>query len=157
MTKPLLSRLTSKGQATIPVEVRRALRLQAGDRVAFDLKNGKVTLKRRRHPRCGIPEIGRDRLRRMEQPGGRGGVPCTYKRWDVVTIDFPFVEATGSKRRPGLIVSSERLRSEYGVYWIAMITTAASGPLPSDIPGHQSRTRRVAERLLSSGSDASPP
>ncbi len=58
----------------------------------------------------------------------------TYKRWDVVAIDFPFIEATGSKRRPGLIVSSERLRSEYGVYWIAMITTAASGPLPSDIP-----------------------
>lgn len=46
MTKPLLSRLTSKGQATIPVEVRRALRLRAGDRVAFDLKNGKVTLTR---------------------------------------------------------------------------------------------------------------
>src|SRR3982751_2903017 len=46
MNKPLLSRLTSKGQATIPVEVRRALRLHAGDRVAFDLKNGKVTLRR---------------------------------------------------------------------------------------------------------------
>ncbi|HEY4112553.1 MAG TPA: AbrB/MazE/SpoVT family DNA-binding domain-containing protein [Rhizomicrobium sp.] len=46
MTKPLLSRLTSKGQATIPVEVRRALRLRAGDRVAFDLSNGKVTLRR---------------------------------------------------------------------------------------------------------------
>jgi len=46
MNKPLLSRLTSKGQATIPVEVRRALRLQTGDRVVFDLKNGKVTLKR---------------------------------------------------------------------------------------------------------------
>ncbi len=46
MTKPLLSRLTSKGQATIPVEVRRALRLQAGDRVAFDLNKGKVTLRR---------------------------------------------------------------------------------------------------------------
>lgn len=58
----------------------------------------------------------------------------TYRRWDVVAIDFPFIEGTGSKRRPGLIVSSERLRSEYGVYWIAMITTAASGPQPGDIP-----------------------
>jgi antitoxin PrlF len=46
MDKPLLSRLTTKDQATIPVEVRRALRLQARDRVAFDIKNGKVTLKR---------------------------------------------------------------------------------------------------------------
>lgn len=46
MNKPLLSRLTSKGQATIPAEVRHALRLRAGDRVAFDLKQGKVTLRR---------------------------------------------------------------------------------------------------------------
>jgi AbrB family looped-hinge helix DNA binding protein len=44
MTKPLLSRLTSKGQATIPAKVRKALRLAAGDRVAFEVKNGKVTL-----------------------------------------------------------------------------------------------------------------
>lgn len=57
----------------------------------------------------------------------------TYRRWDIVAIDFPFIESTGSKRRPGLIVSSERLRTDYGVYWIAMITTAASGPLPGDI------------------------
>jgi mRNA interferase MazF len=58
----------------------------------------------------------------------------TYKRWDVVSIDFPFVEGTDAKRRPGLIVSSERLRNDYGVYWIAMITTAGSGALPDDIP-----------------------
>ena len=57
----------------------------------------------------------------------------TCKRWDVVSIDFPFVEGTESKRRPGLIVSSDRLRADYGVYWIAMITTAASGPLPGDV------------------------
>jgi AbrB family looped-hinge helix DNA binding protein len=46
MTKPLLSRLTSKGQATIPAEVRKALRLSAGDRVAFELAHGKVTLRK---------------------------------------------------------------------------------------------------------------
>lgn len=58
----------------------------------------------------------------------------TYKRWDIVAIDFPFVEGTEAKRRPGLIISSERLLVEYGVYWVAMITTAASGALPSDVP-----------------------
>ena len=57
----------------------------------------------------------------------------TYKRWDIVAIDFPFVEGTEAKRRPGLIVSSERLLADYGVYWIAMITTAAAGPLPTDV------------------------
>ena len=40
MTKPRLSRVTTKGQVTIPVEVGRALRLRPGDRVAFDLKKG---------------------------------------------------------------------------------------------------------------------
>jgi antitoxin PrlF len=46
MTKPLLSRLTSKGQATIPVEVRRALKISSGDRVAFEISNGKVTVRK---------------------------------------------------------------------------------------------------------------
>lgn len=46
MNKPLLSRLTVKGQATIPVEVRRALQLRPGDQVAFELKRGKVTVRR---------------------------------------------------------------------------------------------------------------
>ena len=46
MNKPLTSRLTSKGQATIPVEVRRALRLKEGDNVLFEIKKGKVTLRR---------------------------------------------------------------------------------------------------------------
>jgi mRNA interferase MazF len=57
----------------------------------------------------------------------------TYKRWDIVSIDFPFVEGADAKRRPGLVVSSDRLRADYAVYWIAMITTAASGPLPGDV------------------------
>jgi AbrB family looped-hinge helix DNA binding protein len=46
MTKPLLSRLTSKGQATIPAPVRRALRLASGDHVAFEVTKGKVTLRK---------------------------------------------------------------------------------------------------------------
>lgn len=46
MTKPLLSRMTSKGQATIPAPVRKVLRLAAGDRVAFEVVNGKVTLRK---------------------------------------------------------------------------------------------------------------
>lgn len=46
MTKPLLSRITSKGQATIPAPVRKALRLAAGDRVAFEVARGKVTLRK---------------------------------------------------------------------------------------------------------------
>ena len=46
MNKPLTSRLTSKGQATIPVEIRKALHLKEGDRVVFELRNKKVTVRR---------------------------------------------------------------------------------------------------------------
>ena len=46
MNKLLSSRLTSKGQATIPVAVRKALGIKQGDRVIFDVRNNKVTLRR---------------------------------------------------------------------------------------------------------------
>ena len=46
MTKPLTSRLTSKGQATIPVEVRKMLRLKQGDRIQFEMSKGNLLLRR---------------------------------------------------------------------------------------------------------------
>lgn len=46
MNRPLLSRLTTKGQATIPAEVRRALGLRSGDRVVFEMKRGKVSIRK---------------------------------------------------------------------------------------------------------------
>jgi mRNA interferase MazF len=58
----------------------------------------------------------------------------TFNRWDVVAVHFPFLEGTDSKRRPALIISSDRLHAEQGIYWIAMITTAKSGQRSSDIP-----------------------
>ena len=44
--KTLVSKITSKGQATIPVEVRRALNLSTGDHVAFRMQGGHVELVR---------------------------------------------------------------------------------------------------------------
>jgi antitoxin PrlF len=40
------SRLTRKYQATIPAEVRRALRLKQGDTVQFEVAGARVMLKR---------------------------------------------------------------------------------------------------------------
>lgn len=57
----------------------------------------------------------------------------SYSRWDVVAVHFPFLEGTDAKRRPALIVSSDRLYKEHGLYWIAMITTAKTGPRTGDI------------------------
>lgn len=58
----------------------------------------------------------------------------TFSRWDVVAVAFPFLEGTDAKRRPALVVSSDRLRQEHGIYWIAMITTAKSGRRTGDVP-----------------------
>jgi len=38
--------ITSKGQVTIPVEIRKLLRLKQGDRVVFETKGDLVTLRR---------------------------------------------------------------------------------------------------------------
>jgi mRNA-degrading endonuclease toxin of MazEF toxin-antitoxin module len=57
----------------------------------------------------------------------------TYSRWDVVSIDFPFVEGDESKRRPGLVVSTARLHDTHRLYWIAMISSAQAGERVDDI------------------------
>jgi AbrB family looped-hinge helix DNA binding protein len=41
-----VSRLTTKHQTTIPVEVRRALGLRAGDQVEFSVEGSTVTLRK---------------------------------------------------------------------------------------------------------------
>jgi len=40
----ILSKLTSKGQATIPVEIRNALHLKPGDRITFVIQNNKAMI-----------------------------------------------------------------------------------------------------------------
>ena len=45
-----VTRLTSKHQTTIPLEVRRALDLEAGDRVEFSVEDGRVTLRKAAPP-----------------------------------------------------------------------------------------------------------
>jgi len=42
-----VSILTRKGQVTVPSEIRRALRLVEGDRIAFTLEGGAVRLVKR--------------------------------------------------------------------------------------------------------------
>jgi len=42
----ITSKLTSKGQATIPQAIRRELQIKAGDRIAFHIKDGHVEIAR---------------------------------------------------------------------------------------------------------------
>ena len=56
-----------------------------------------------------------------------------FSRWDVVAVDFPFVEGVEAKRRPGLVVSAQRLHDTHKLYWIAMISSAQAGERIDDI------------------------
>ena len=42
-----LTRVTRKGQITVPIDVRRALGVQEGDNVVVRLEDGRATLERR--------------------------------------------------------------------------------------------------------------
>ena len=48
----------------------------------------------------------------------------TFRRWDIVSVPFPFVEGHASKRRPALIVSTDGFHRAHGACFGAMITTA---------------------------------
>ena len=48
----------------------------------------------------------------------------TFKRWDVVSVPFPFVEGHAAKRRPALVVSTDAFHRPHRACFGAMITTA---------------------------------
>lgn len=55
------STLTSKGQVTLPVDIRRALRLEQGDKVVFEAQGDTVTLRRAPKPNTFAAYAGRYR------------------------------------------------------------------------------------------------
>jgi len=56
-----------------------------------------------------------------------------FKRFDVVVVPFPFSDRAATKRRPGLVVSSDRFNADHDHVVLAMITTAADPAWPSDV------------------------
>ena len=48
----------------------------------------------------------------------------TFRRWDVLSAPFPFVEGYEVKRRPVLVVSTDDLHARHACCFAAMITTA---------------------------------
>jgi len=45
------------------------------------------------------------------------------KQWDVVVVPFPYADKLTEKRRPALVVSSDKFNAETGLLWVAMITS----------------------------------
>ena len=48
----------------------------------------------------------------------------TFRRWEVLSVPFPFVEGHASKRRPALVVSTDTFHRAHRACFGAMITTA---------------------------------
>ncbi|OGV71396.1 MAG: hypothetical protein A3K19_01545 [Lentisphaerae bacterium RIFOXYB12_FULL_65_16] len=72
----ITSQLTSKGQTTIPLAVRRALRLNPRDRLVYELVGDGVTL----HPLRGTLFDHRDSVKPRQHPEDFGAVRRTVKR-----------------------------------------------------------------------------
>jgi len=53
---------------------------------------------------------------------------------DVVVVPFPFTDRPASKRRPALVLSTHDFNASHDRTILAMITSAAVHPWPSDVP-----------------------
>ena len=47
----------------------------------------------------------------------------SVKQWDVVVVPFPYSDKRAEKRRPALVVSSDKFNKETDLLWVAMITS----------------------------------
>lgn len=56
-----------------------------------------------------------------------------YRPFEVVVVPFPFTDKAASKRRPALVLSSERFNSAIHHSVLAMITSQAHSAWPLDI------------------------
>jgi mRNA interferase MazF len=59
-----------------------------------------------------------------------------FRRWDVISVPFPFIEGHATKRRPALVVSTDVFHRTHRACFGAMITTARhmQDLRPDDIP-----------------------
>lgn len=58
----------------------------------------------------------------------------TYKKYDVVTVPFPFTDSAMQKRRPALVLSDHAtFNTKIGHSVMAMITSEKNAPWPLDV------------------------
>ncbi len=87
--------LTSKGQVTIPQEIRRKLGLLPGTRVVFDVVGDSVQIRK-----AGHQDRGAELINRMRAAGRRAGYPrLTTDEIIALTRGEPEHETRG-RRRP---------------------------------------------------------
>lgn len=55
------------------------------------------------------------------------------RRFDVVIVPFPYTDQLAEKRRPALVVSTDRFNRKHGLLWVIMITSAENRPWEGDV------------------------
>jgi len=57
----------------------------------------------------------------------------SIKCGDVIVVPFPYSDQMAEKRRPALVVSSDKFNARGTFLWVVMITSKAQKPHPDDI------------------------
>src|SRR6185312_1899768 len=48
----------------------------------------------------------------------------TFRRWELISVPFPYVEGYEAKRRPALVISTDVFHAAHNACFAAMVTTA---------------------------------
>jgi mRNA-degrading endonuclease toxin of MazEF toxin-antitoxin module len=57
----------------------------------------------------------------------------TFEAWDIVKVPFPYTDRPVRQRRPALVIAAGALRSEHGLLWVLMITSAENRRWRDDV------------------------
>jgi mRNA interferase MazF len=66
----------------------------------------------------------------MSAPSNRSNVLAPF---DVVVVPFPYADRLAEKRRPAIVVSVPTLQSDFGLIWLAMVTSAENRGWDCDV------------------------
>ena len=58
---------------------------------------------------------------------------ASFEIWDIVKVPFPYTDRPVRQRRPALVIAAGQLAEEYGLLWVAMITSAANRGWDGDV------------------------
>jgi mRNA interferase MazF len=57
-----------------------------------------------------------------------------FETWDIVKVPFPYTDRPVRQRRPALVIAAGQLAQDYGLLWVAMITSAGNRGWAGDVP-----------------------